>query len=403
MSSITAQPECPGKIMIVDDNPANLSLLEEMLRLQGHDVCAFPLGRLALAEAARNPPDLILLDINMPEMDGYEVCARLKSSACLRDIPVIFISALNTTKDVVKGFKCGGADYISKPFQFEEVQARVETHVKLRRTLLAERDLLERTLGSAVVTLLELVQLTSPVLVERSHSIQDIVLCITRRLRFKDAWQCELAAMLCLVGCVTLPSELFEKAYKGQDLSPDEDQAFRAHPEVAARLISNIPRLETVAEIVRRQQARGAEPFTTEQARKGAELLELALEMDQRIYREIDSRSAIAQLRDSGLFNGDMLDALDNYSPTKAQFEVRELPIREVRSGMVLDEEVWTTKPRVLLFKEGTVLKPIWIERLENFVKTNGLPERVRARVPRLAGISKLPTLGYAPSEVVAE
>jgi DNA-binding response OmpR family regulator len=151
-------------------------------------VRSFPLGRLALAAADQKPPDLILLDINMPEMNGYEVCERLKSSALLSDIPVIFISALNATEDKVKGFRSGGADYVSKPFQFDEVAARVETHLKLRRVLKAERDLLEKTLSGAVWSLLELVQVTSPALVLRSHSIRDIVLWITKRMELSSPW-----------------------------------------------------------------------------------------------------------------------------------------------------------------------------------------------------------------------
>jgi len=118
-------------IMIVDDNPSNLKLLGDMLSQQGYGVSLFPLGRLALAAAMRELPSLILLDINMPEMDGYEVCERLKSSPRLADIPVIFLSALAEVEDKVKAFRSGGVDYISKPFQFEEVRARVETHLKL--------------------------------------------------------------------------------------------------------------------------------------------------------------------------------------------------------------------------------------------------------------------------------
>jgi two-component system sensor histidine kinase/response regulator len=117
-------------IMIVDDNPANLRLLEDMLQ-QGHEVRSFPLGRLALAAAAKYPPALVLLDINMPEMNGYEVCERFKSNEALSAIPVIFLSALNETEDKVRGFRSGAVDYISKPFQIEEVHARVETHLKL--------------------------------------------------------------------------------------------------------------------------------------------------------------------------------------------------------------------------------------------------------------------------------
>jgi two-component system sensor histidine kinase/response regulator len=120
-----------NEIMIVDDNPANLKLLEDMLVERGHRVRSFPLGRLALAAARKRKPDLILLDINMPEMNGYEVCEHLKSAGELSAIPVIFLSALDETDDKVKAFKSGGADYISKPFRLEEVHARVETHLAL--------------------------------------------------------------------------------------------------------------------------------------------------------------------------------------------------------------------------------------------------------------------------------
>ena len=122
----------PETIMIVDDTPANLKLLTEMLQGQGCRVLALPDGAKALAAAARRPPDLILLDITMPEMDGFEVCGRLKADPALRDIPVIFISALTETADKVKAFSTGGVDYVTKPFQFEEVHARVRTHLRLR-------------------------------------------------------------------------------------------------------------------------------------------------------------------------------------------------------------------------------------------------------------------------------
>jgi len=368
-----------GNIMIVDDNPANLKLLEDMLSQQGYEVRAFPRGRLALAAADQEPPDLILLDINMPEMNGYEVCEQLKSSARLSDVPVIFLSALTAIEDKVKGFRSGGVDYISKPFQFEEAQARVETHLKLRRAQRAERDLLERTLGGAVEALWELVHLTSPVLALRSHAIRDMVLWITKRTGLVDSWQYELAATLCLLGCIALPDDVFERGYRGEDLSPDEDRMFHAHPETAARLLSNIPRLEAVAEIIRSQQKPGATP------------LHLALELDRRIYRGDASGAALSGLRLSHRFDGRMLDALEGYSPTVAEFEVRRIPIRRLRAGMVIENDVLSNDGKLLILKAGTVLTDIWIERLENFAGARGAQELVGVRIPKLAVVSEHP------------
>ncbi len=130
-------------ILVVDDVPANLTLLAGMLKEKGYRVRPVPSGKLALKVVEREPPDLILLDITMPEMDGFEVCRRLKEDVRFRDIPVIFISALTETLDKVKAFGSGGVDYVTKPFQFEEVRARVETHLKLRRYQAHLEDLVE--------------------------------------------------------------------------------------------------------------------------------------------------------------------------------------------------------------------------------------------------------------------
>ena len=123
----------PASILIVDDTAANLQVLAGMLKDRGHKVRPVPGGKLALSAARRDPPDLILLDINMPEMNGYEVCEHLKADDKLKGIPVIFISALTEPLDKVKAFAIGGVDYLTKPFQMEELHARVATHLKLRR------------------------------------------------------------------------------------------------------------------------------------------------------------------------------------------------------------------------------------------------------------------------------
>jgi phosphoserine phosphatase RsbU/P len=130
--SITGVPE-QANILVVDDTPANLLLLAGMLKARGYKVRPVPNGKLALQAAQRDPPDLILLDINMPQMNGYEVCERLKTDDKLQGIPVIFISALTEQIDKVRAFAVGGVDYVTKPFQMEELHARVETHLKLRR------------------------------------------------------------------------------------------------------------------------------------------------------------------------------------------------------------------------------------------------------------------------------
>ncbi len=123
----------PASVLIVDDVPDNLRLLAGMLKKQGYTIRPVRDGRTALMSVRSNPPDIILLDIMMPNMDGFEVCRQLKSNPETMSIPVIFISALHEIFDKVKAFRLGGADYITKPFQPEEIIARIESHLSVRR------------------------------------------------------------------------------------------------------------------------------------------------------------------------------------------------------------------------------------------------------------------------------
>ncbi len=120
-------------IMVVDDNHDSLKLLTDILSEQGFQVRQALNGQLALAAVKQQSPDLFILDIRMPEMDGFELCRQLKKDIVTRDVPVIFISGLDNPNDKVKAFKIGGQDYITKPFEDTEVLARVKTHIALRK------------------------------------------------------------------------------------------------------------------------------------------------------------------------------------------------------------------------------------------------------------------------------
>jgi len=122
----------PANLLIVDDTADNLRLLTNMLTEQGYKARPANNGGRAIAAALKSPPDLILLDIMMPDMDGYEVCRQLKANVRFQDVPIIFISALDEVFDKLTAFSVGGVDYITKPFQVEEVLARVKTHLTIR-------------------------------------------------------------------------------------------------------------------------------------------------------------------------------------------------------------------------------------------------------------------------------
>jgi two-component system, NtrC family, sensor kinase len=155
------QSQLHMNILVIDDTPDNLRLLVRVLTEQGYRVRAAPNGKLALTAAQKVPPDLILLDINMPEMDGYEVCRRLKADARTSHIPVIFLSAWSDVFDKVKAFSVGGVDYITKPFQIEEAIARIKTHLticSLQSSLKQKNETLTQTLNQLKSTQSQLIQ-----------------------------------------------------------------------------------------------------------------------------------------------------------------------------------------------------------------------------------------------------
>jgi len=141
---MSPEPEKQPSILLVDDTVENLRVLSGMLTVRGYDVRPVTHGREALEAIAHEPPDLVLLDIMMPELDGFEVCTKIRENPEWRDLPIIFLTALTDVGSMVKGFGSGGTDYITKPFQVEEVLARVANQLSLRQMRRQLSDSLER-------------------------------------------------------------------------------------------------------------------------------------------------------------------------------------------------------------------------------------------------------------------
>ena len=164
-----------SKILVVDDVPANLDVLCQSLEAVGYQVMVAPSGALALDLAERFVPDLILLDVVMPGLDGFTVCRRLKQEACTRSIPVIFLTAREDTADLVEGFRAGGVDYVVKPFQKEEVLVRIQTHLEkagLERALRQKNADLEAEIAQRQVLTQERNQLAGQLSLANQHEAQ---------------------------------------------------------------------------------------------------------------------------------------------------------------------------------------------------------------------------------------
>lgn len=243
-----------ANILIVDDTVANLALLARMLKDCGYIVRPVPNGRLALQAAENEKPDLILLDITMPEMNGYEVCAKLKLNPNLAEVPVLFISALSQTSEKLRAFEVGGVDYITKPFNFEEVKARVETHLKLHRLQMNLEDQVNKQVDEIVRLQMGMIFGLAKLAEARDsdtglHLERIQILCklLADELQKLPAYNQHVTEIYCDrifhasplhdIGKVGIPDNILLKPGR---LTEEEFAIMKTHPEVGAQTLEEV-------------------------------------------------------------------------------------------------------------------------------------------------------------------
>jgi class 3 adenylate cyclase len=164
----TPNPPASGRILIVEDAPANIQALSAILKAQGYQISVATNGRQALEVIGKVRPDLVLMDVMMPEMDGYEACRQIKASPLWRDLPIIFLTARTETADIVRGFELGAVDYVAKPFNAHELIARVRTHLTIDRLNKENTRLLLNVLPAPIA---EQLKRRSGVIAERFETV----------------------------------------------------------------------------------------------------------------------------------------------------------------------------------------------------------------------------------------
>ncbi len=235
-----------GKILAVDDTPASLKLLSDILKEEGYDVRAAISGKLALQAAAGNPPELVLLDIRMPEMDGFEVCRQLKARANTREVPVIFVTAVMDTEEKVRGFNLGAVDFVTKPFQREELLARVHTHLEVDRLrnhleeLVEERTReLKENMMEFITAMAATIGVRDPYTAGHQRRVAHLATTLARELRL-PADRIEglnLASVVHDFGKLQIPAEMLNKPGR---LSELELKFIRQHPVTGHEILKSI-------------------------------------------------------------------------------------------------------------------------------------------------------------------
>lgn len=242
-----------GRILAVDDTAASLRLLSDLLKDEGYDVRSAINGELALNAAIGDPPELVLLDIRMPGMDGLEVCRQLKAHPRTREVPVIFVSAASATEDKVRGFELGAVDFVSKPYQREELLARVHTHLEVGRLrnrleeLVEERtrelrqseQRLRESLLDSITAIAATIEMRDPYTAGHQRRVAHLATTIARELRLSDD-QIEglyLAGVVHDIGKIRVPAEILSKPGK---LSSIEFTLIKQHSDVGHEILKSI-------------------------------------------------------------------------------------------------------------------------------------------------------------------
>lgn len=214
-------------ILAVDDTPASLRLLTNILKEEGYEVRSAISGELALRAAISAPPDLVLLDIRMPQMDGYEVCRQLKEHPATRDVPVIFVSAVSETDEKVRGFGLGAVDFVTKPYQRDELMARVRTHLELNslrnhlEDLVQERTAalqeserkLRASLLESITALAAIVEMRDPYTAGHQRRVAQLAVAIAKEMQLSSEQieGIQLASVVHDVGKLRVPAEILSK------------------------------------------------------------------------------------------------------------------------------------------------------------------------------------------------
>ena len=248
-------------ILIVDDEPANLQLLAGIMNSYGHKVRVAASGEMALKSMCFTPPDLVLMDVRLPDLDGYEVCRLMKADPFSRHIPVLFVSALSAVEEKIKAFESGAADYITKPFLIPEIQARVKEHLKLSqiRSSLSERqrrlsiklqrqaDQLSRAQGAIIFAMAQLAEARDPDIHEHLERVRSLCKLLAEGLRDRDGANESLPeyfidhlhqiSALHDIGKTYIPDKVLLKPAK---LTNEEKSIVRGHVTFGAQILERI-------------------------------------------------------------------------------------------------------------------------------------------------------------------
>jgi CheY-like chemotaxis protein len=374
-------------VLFVDDEPHLLDGITRSLRNQ-FDIRTATSGAEGLRVLrASGPFAVVVSDMRMPEMNGAQFLSKVRELA--PDTVRVILSGQSDMQQTIAAVNEGNIfRFLSKPCDTQSLLAAVAMAVEQHRLINAEKVLLEHTLTGAVNVLIEILSVVTPPAYSRARRLQRYVLALALALDLGDNWQWPLAALLSQIGCISLPKETVARVEAGQPLTEEEYRLFESHPQMAAKMLEAIPRLETVAAIVAGQNTALTdadmflEPKVLDAKRAGCVLLRAAVEFDRQIMAGRSANAATEALRKAKVqFPPAVLEALPSLPITLREHALRSVRLIDLAPGMLLDEPLITHKG-VCLVPAGHEVTAALLARLRGIDANVQVREPFRVQVP---------------------
>lgn len=375
-----------NRILCVDDEPNVLAGFLRTFRGQFN---------LTMAESGEQALQMIenrahfavvLTDMHMPGMSGIQLLARVQEISP-RTIRMMLTGDADQ-RTAIEAVNQGHIfRFLTKPCSNETMAAALQAGLEQHRLVTAEKELLEKTLLGSIKMLIDVLAMTNPTAFGRARRLRYLVGQIARRHRLERFWQLEIAALLSQLGCATVSEEALRRYYEGHTLKPEEREALLVHPETARRLLSRIPRLEFIAELIGQQHRR---LYSLTPSREVGSLsiesriLNLVLDYDVLLNSGHSPESAVATLREAKAYPDELLEwleeAIRNEKDSRAP---RTLYVSELAPGMTLLEDLRAKSGLLLLPKNQEITASV-CERLRNFAQiSGGVQEPVQVLAPK--------------------
>jgi response regulator RpfG family c-di-GMP phosphodiesterase len=379
------------KVLIVDDDLNILASYQRSLR--GHFQVTIAEGGTKGLQVLRDegPFTVVVADYKMPQLDGMQFLSVVRKFA--PDTIRIMLTGHADLQTVLAAINRGGFfRFLLKPCTSEDMREAIKAGIEQHRLLIAERDLLEKTLRGTINALMETLSMVCPVAFSHSSRVSHLSKRLAISLKVETAWEMECAALLSQIGCVTLTADTLHKKYYGEPMTLQEELMFARHPLIARHLLSNIPRLERVAEAVAYQEKRFDGTGSPPDERQGTDIplmsriLKLVLDYDLLVARGTSEKRALEEMRGRiGWYDPEVLVELEKEIESTEAMErhvkwvIRELSSRDIGLGMRLVDDVMT-KDGMLLFPRNWEVTYTCKLRLENYAQLGVLAEPLKVR-----------------------